>query len=131
MVSSGFNESAHVTGAMHGVKIPLYRSFKDSWKTGHHVYTVEIHYLPSMKNVHLSGMLILVVVVLILAGCTQPAPTPPVTPTPSPTPVTTAGMGTPGPVSTLPPENNLEFQITPNGNAGNLTHVRGYYGGWV
>ena len=72
-----------------------------------------------MKNVHLFGMLILVFVVLIIAGCTQPAPTPSVTPTPTTTPMTQAGMGTPGPVSTLPPENDLVFQITPNGNAGN------------
>jgi hypothetical protein len=72
-----------------------------------------------MKNVHLFGMLILVFVVLIIAGCTQPAPSPSVTPTPTTTPMTQAGMGTPGPVSTLPPENNLEFQITPNGNTAN------------
>jgi hypothetical protein len=69
-----------------------------------------------MKNVHLFGMLVLVVVVLITAGCTQPTPTQSVTPTPTPTPVTPSAMGTPEPVSTLPPENNLVFQITPNGN---------------
>jgi hypothetical protein len=72
-----------------------------------------------MKNVHLLGGLILVVVVLMIAGCTQPAATPSVTPTPTTIPVTQSGMGIPGPVSTLPPESNLEFQITANGNTGN------------
>ena len=106
------------------VKISLYCSSKIPVKKGDQVYKLKVHYLPFMKNVHLSGMLIIVIVVLIIAGCTQPAVTPSVTPTPSPTPTTPtntsqSGMGIPGPVSTLPPESNLEFQITANGNTAN------------
>jgi hypothetical protein len=74
----------------------------------------------------------LIAVFLVLAGCTQPAP--PVTLTPSPTatpapttiPVVTPettpvpiGMGTPGPTQTLPPQYNVAFQVTANGNTAN------------
>jgi hypothetical protein len=83
-----------------------------------------------MKNYLFAGTLILVAVFLVFTGCTQP--TAPATPTPTPTaplvtpetttPVTTlppTGMGTPGPTQVLPPEYNLVFQITPNGNTAN------------
>lgn len=78
---------------------------------------------------------ILIAGFLILAGCSQPA-TPPATPTPG-TPVQTQvpattmtiatpeptkapiGMGTPGPTQTLPPQYNVMFQVTPNGNTAN------------
>jgi hypothetical protein len=81
-----------------------------------------------MKKILFSGALILVAVFLVFAGCTQPSvpatPTPTLTeatpvPSQTTTPVTTllpTGMGTPGPTQTLPPEYDLVFQITANGN---------------
>ena len=83
-----------------------------------------------MKNIARYVLLLLVTVLLLAAGCTQPTPTPQVTPTPTPTPLppmTTVGpigMGTPGPTQTLPPQYDLAFQITANGNTANpITYV--------
>jgi maltose-binding protein MalE len=80
-----------------------------------------------MKQALFVVAIALVVLCLVCAGCTQPAP--PATPTPtatatpatpettvSPTAIPTLGFGTPGPTQALPPEYNLVFQITSNGN---------------
>ena len=85
-----------------------------------------------MKNFAIPGILLFLALLLISAGCTEPAQ-PPATPTPVPTtepvftpiPTTTpAGMGTPGPTQTLPPQYSLTFQVTPNGRTTNpLTYV--------
>ena len=86
-----------------------------------------------MKNIARYALFTLVVVLLLAAGCTQPAPTPPVTPTPTPLPTETtaipattppAGMGTPGPTQTLPPQYSLTFQVQTNGRTTDpLTYV--------
>jgi hypothetical protein len=80
-----------------------------------------------MKTV-LSGLTILATILLLFtAGCTQAPTTPPATTLPTAVitavPATTAvptsvigGMGIPGPTVALPPEYNLEFQITSNGD---------------
>jgi hypothetical protein len=78
-----------------------------------------------MKNILIPGAMVLVAIFLVFAGCTQPAPPATTTPTPTVSPVTPVsttqpvGMGTPGPTQTLPPEYDLVFQITPNGNTAN------------
>jgi len=88
-----------------------------------------------MKNFAVSGILLMLAMLLLTAGCTQPAPVPPATSTPTPVPTTEqvftpiptttpAGMGTPGPTQTLPPQYALTFQVTPNGRTTNpLTFV--------
>lgn len=92
-----------------------------------------------MKNIVFLGVILLVTVFLLVSGCTQPAPTPPVTPTPSPTPLPTettippttrpAGMGTPGPTQTLPPQYSVAFQVTPNGRTSDPLTFVGLMGG--
>jgi hypothetical protein len=82
-----------------------------------------------MKKTLLIGIIALVAMLLLCTGCTQP--TPPATPTPTatatvppattgttgqPTTIPTIGLGTPGPTQVLPPEYNLVFQVTANGN---------------
>lgn len=83
------------------------------------------------KKIIIGIMIILVGALLLAAGCSQPAPPRTPTPTPSPTaPATTAagtppttvppiGMGTPGPTQVLPPQYDLVFQVTSNGNTAN------------
>lgn len=88
-----------------------------------------------MQKFAVTSILLILAVLLLAAGCTQPAPTPPATPAPTPVPTTeqiftpiptttAAGMGTPGPTQTLPPQYSLTFQVTPNGRTTNpLTYV--------
>jgi hypothetical protein len=101
-------------------------------------YIWETSYLSSMKNVARYLLLFLVAALLLAAGCTQPAPTPQVTPTPTPLPTDTtaipattapAGMGTPGPTQTLPPQYSVMFQITPNGRTTDPLTFVGVMGG--
>ena len=75
---------------------------------------------------------------LLVAGCTQTSPTQPATPIPTSLPQgTTAvpqttspgGMGTPEPITTLPPESELIFQITSNGNTANPLMIVAIMGG--
>jgi hypothetical protein len=83
-----------------------------------------------MKQALFVGTIALVALFLVCAGCTQPAPPASPTPTATATPATsettapattipTIGLGTPGPTQPLPPEYNLVFQVTPNGNTAN------------
>ena len=86
-----------------------------------------------MKKFSLVLVLSLVILLLVFAGCTQAPVTPPATATPTPippettAPITTtqpAGMGTPGPTQTLPPQYSLTFQVTTNGRTTDpLTYV--------
>jgi hypothetical protein len=85
-----------------------------------------------MKNTLPALAVILLAFLLATAGCTQPAPpatpvptttattVPPTVPvvTPEPTAVP-AGMGTPGPTQTLPPQYRVDFQVQSNGNTAN------------
>ena len=86
-----------------------------------------------MKNIIPGLAVVIVVAFLAVAGCTQPAP--PGTPTPTSAPPTAipttipvvtpepttvpAGMGTPGPTQTLPPQYMVAYQVTSNGNTAN------------
>ena len=86
-----------------------------------------------MKKISLLIVLSLVILLLLCAGCTEAPETPPATATPTllqPTPSAPdatsrpAGMGTPGPTQTLPPQYSLTFQVTPNGmTADPITYV--------
>jgi hypothetical protein len=93
-----------------------------------------------MKNIARYALFTLVVVLLLAAGCTQPAPTPTITATPTLTPLPTettvipattppAGMGTPGPTQTLPPQYSVMFQVTPNGRTADPLTFVGLMGG--
>lgn len=93
-----------------------------------------------MKQITLAYLLIMAAIFLAVAGCTQ-APdeqqgdTPTATPIPtsSPTafftPETPAGMGSPGPTQSLPPQYSLTFQVTSNGNMVNPLMYVGLMGG--
>jgi hypothetical protein len=81
--------------------------------------------------------LLLAVAFVLTAGCTQNTTPPVVTPTPTAAPVATtvasqttappvvttpkAGMGTPGPTQTLPPNYMLDFMVQGNGDTANPT----------
>jgi hypothetical protein len=91
-----------------------------------------------MKKFSLILVLSLVILLLVFAGCTQAPETPPATATPTPVPpattapVTTtppAGMGTPGPTQTLPPQYSLTFQVTTNGRTTDPITYVGINGG--
>ncbi len=87
-----------------------------------------------MKSSILVISLVLAVAFVLTAGCTQNATPPAVTQTPVASPVTTpvtppatapaattpmAGMGTPGPTQTLPPNYMLDFMVQGNGDTVN------------